>query len=69
MKIQGTVKRILAVKGYAFVEGDDGREYFFHVGSLLDEADWARVRRGIRISFVSVDVLPGRWRTSEVTVL
>ncbi len=33
-KINGKVKSFNKIKGYGFINGDDGNEYFFHFSSL-----------------------------------
>jgi CspA family cold shock protein len=34
---QGTIKKLVADKGFGFIEGDGGkRDMFFHVSSLVD---------------------------------
>ncbi len=33
-KLNGKVKSFNKIKGYGFINGDDGNEYFFHFSSL-----------------------------------
>ncbi len=33
-KLNGNVKSFNKIKGYGFINGDDGNEYFFHFSSL-----------------------------------
>ena len=67
-RIKGMVTRAILTKGYAFVAGEDEREYFFHVGSLDVEEDWVRVHKGAWIEFEPAEISPGRWRTAKVTL-
>jgi len=34
--MNGTVIRVMSDKGYGFIKGDDGKEYFFHRQDLQD---------------------------------
>jgi cold shock CspA family protein len=48
--MQGTVTRIFPVAGYGFVEGEDGREFFFHV-SVLSGTDFSELAAGTPVEF------------------
>jgi len=32
--MHGTIRRVIIDKGFGFIKGDDGREYFFHKSNL-----------------------------------
>ena len=68
-RMRGTVTRVIAVRGFAFVDGDDGQHYFMHVKSLPAEELWANVRVGVRVEFAPIEIMPGRWRTEGVMFL
>ncbi len=34
--IAGTVKKLVAERGFGFIAGDDGKEYFFHRSGVQD---------------------------------
>jgi CspA family cold shock protein len=36
MSVKGTIKRLVSGKGFGFVEGEDGHEYFFHQSACAD---------------------------------
>lgn len=36
----GTLSNVLSAKGYAFIAGENGQEYFFH---MSDAVDWNAV--------------------------
>ena len=44
----GQVRRYDSAKGYGFISGDDGLDYFFHVTSVTDGA---RITEGQRVTF------------------
>jgi len=50
--LSGSVKRVFFGKGYGFITGDDGNEYFFHVFELSHgSAALERMRPGDRVNF------------------
>jgi CspA family cold shock protein len=46
---QGTVKRLARDRGFGFITGDDGIEYFFHRSAT--RGDFDSLREGQRVSF------------------
>jgi cold shock CspA family protein len=48
--MQGTVRRIFPVAGYGFVEGEDGREFFFHI-SAMNGTDFSELAVGTPVEF------------------
>lgn len=49
--LEGTVARILLEKGFGFLRGDDGREWYFHRSALIGGSPWERVEPGARVAF------------------
>ena len=47
--MKGTVKRFYFRKGFGFIEGDQGTEYFFHYSDFT--GDKAAIRPGLEIEF------------------
>jgi len=47
-KERGTVKRIVRDKGFGFLEGVDGRDYFFHRSAC---SDFVALVDGSRVTF------------------
>ncbi len=37
--MNGTIRRLTLDRGFGFLRGDDGRDYFFHRSDLADGAD------------------------------
>lgn len=51
MKSQnGTIKRLVSDKGFGFVAGSDGNEYFFHQ-SALNGVSFGELREGEAVTF------------------
>lgn len=48
----GRVKKVIAEKGFGFIAGDDGREYFFHRSGLEPSLDFDQLAGGESVSFV-----------------
>jgi cold shock CspA family protein len=46
---QGAVKRVFYTKGFGFITGDDGKEYFFHIYET--RANFERLTMGDRVKF------------------
>ena len=46
--MNGTVKRLVSEKGFGFVAGQDGNEYFFHQSSC---AQFDTLREGQSVTF------------------
>ncbi len=47
----GTVKKVIADRGFGFITAEDGKEYFFHRGGLQASLDFDRLVGGERVSF------------------
>ena len=47
----GTVKKIVADRGFGFIVAEDGKEYFFHRSGLLPTLDFDRLTGGERVTF------------------
>lgn len=55
----GLIKRIVGDRGFAFIRGDDGQDYFFH-HSGVDPAgrSFAELVEGDRVEFAIENVSP-----------
>ncbi len=47
----GTVKKIVSDRGFGFISGEDGREYFFHRTGVARPLDFDRLAGGERVAF------------------
>jgi CspA family cold shock protein len=47
----GTVKKVVAERGFGFIAADDAEEYFFHRNSLDASLDFDRLVAGERVEF------------------
>ncbi len=47
----GTVKKIVADRGFGFITGEDGKDYFFHRDGLDSSLDFDRLSGGEKVSF------------------
>lgn len=47
----GTVKRVISERGFGFIGGTDGKEYFFHRNELAGSLDFDRLVGGESVSF------------------
>lgn len=47
----GTIKKVVAERGFGFIAADDTKEYFFHRNSLDATLDFDRLVGGERVNF------------------
>jgi len=50
MKLKGKIRKIEADRGNGFLQGDDGRKFFFH-RSHLEGLDFEKLRPGDAVEF------------------
>ena len=50
--VEGTVKFFNITKGFGFIAGDDGKEYFVHTSGLMEGV---RITEGDKVSFEVVE--------------
>lgn len=65
--MNGTVKTLQTDKGYGFILGEDGNEYFFH-HSALKNAKIEDLRKGQEVTFEDSEGKGGRPRAEDVFV-
>jgi CspA family cold shock protein len=61
----GTVKKVIADRGFGFIRAEDEKEYFFHRDALDSSLDFDRLIGGERVQFV-VEASPKGPRASQV---
>jgi cold shock protein len=47
----GTVKKLVSERGFGFITGDDGKDYFFHRSALMPSLDFDRLAGGEKVQF------------------
>ena len=47
----GTVKKLVSDRGFGFITGEDGKEYFFHRSALAPTLDFDRLVGGEKVQF------------------
>lgn len=61
----GEVTRALLPRGFAFVIGDDGQDYFLHVDQWEGTWDGQNMKRGTRVEFVPKKMPDGKLRANS----
>jgi CspA family cold shock protein len=62
----GVVKKVVSDRGFGFITGDDGKDYFFHRTALSAAVDFDRLAGGERVRFeVEQDAKGARARNVE----
>ena len=61
----GTVKKVIADRGFGFIAADDAKEYFFHRGALDSSLDFDRLTGGEKVQF-EIEASPKGPRASRV---
>ena len=47
----GTIKKVVADRGFGFIAADDAKEYFFHRSGLDASLDFDRLAGGEKVTF------------------
>ena len=47
----GSVKKVVSDRGFGFITGEDGKDYFFHRDSLDRSLDFDRLAGGEKVEF------------------
>jgi cold shock protein len=61
----GTIKKVVADRGFGFITAEDAKEYFFHRNSLEPSLDFDRLVGGERVEF-EIEDSPKGPRASRV---
>jgi CspA family cold shock protein len=61
----GTIKKVVADRGFGFIAAEDSKEYFFHRGGLDSSLDFDRLIGGERVEF-EVEASPKGPRATQV---
>lgn len=47
----GTIKKLIADRGFGFITAEDGKDYFFHRDGVAASLDFDRLTPGEKVSF------------------
>jgi len=47
----GTIKKVIADRGFGFITAEDGKDYFFHRDGLTASLDFDRLAGGEKVTF------------------
>jgi CspA family cold shock protein len=61
----GTIKKIVADRGFGFISAEDEKEYFFHRGGLDTSLDFDRLTGGEKVEF-EIEASPKGLRANRV---
>ena len=61
----GTIKKIVADRGFGFISAEDAKEYFFHRGALDSSLDFDRLMGGEKVEF-EIEQSPKGARANKV---
>ena len=61
----GTIKKVVADRGFGFITADDTKDYFFHRNALDSSLDFDRLNGGEKVTF-EVEASPRGPRASKV---
>jgi len=61
----GTIKKVVADRGFGFISAEDAKEYFFHRGALDSSLDFDRLVGGERVTF-EIEQSPKGARAAQV---
>jgi CspA family cold shock protein len=50
-RVTGTVKKVVAERGFGFISAEDGQEYFFHRSGLDSSLSFENLATDERVSF------------------
>ena len=61
----GTIKKVVADRGFGFITAEDGKDYFFHRDSIQSPLSFDRLNGGERVEF-SIEASPKGPRAVQV---
>jgi CspA family cold shock protein len=61
----GTIKKVVADRGFGFIAADDAKEYFFHRSGLDASLDFDRLAGGEKVTF-EIETSPKGPRAARV---
>ena len=64
--MEGKIKWYKREKGYGFLTGDDGKDYFVHYTALPEDQQDVRESDEIKVTFETKEGRDGRLQASEI---
>ena len=61
----GTIKKVVADRGFGFIAADDGKEYFFHRTGVSGEVNFESLQGGEKVNF-EIEASPKGPRANRV---
>jgi cold shock protein len=61
----GTIKKIVSDRGFGFITGEDGKDYFFHRDGLDRSLDFDRLMGGESVTF-EIETSPKGPRAAKI---
>ena len=61
----GTIKKVVADRGFGFIAAEDTKEYFFHRSGLDSSLDFDRLNGGEKVQF-EIETSPKGPRATQV---
>lgn len=65
----GIITRMLTTRGFGFVKGDDGLEYFMHAKDVDERQAWEQLAKGQHVEFTPAENGTGGNRRRAMGVL
>jgi CspA family cold shock protein len=62
----GTIKKVIADRGFGFIAAEDAKEYFFHRNALDSSLDFDRLNGGEKVKF-EIEQSPKGPRAAKVS--
>lgn len=62
----GTIKKVVSDRGFGFITGEDGKDYFFHRDAMDATMDFDQLRGGEKVEF-DIESSPRGPRAGKVT--
>ncbi len=63
---KGTIKKVVADRGFGFITAEDGKDYFFHRGGLVAPLDFDSLNGGESVEF-EIEASPKGPRAIQVS--
>jgi cold shock protein len=64
---EGTIKKVVADRGFGFIQAEDGKEYFFHRTGMDASLNFDSLTGGERVTF-EVEASPKGPRANRVKI-